>query len=250
MKFVAFLTLTIVFRFSVHAEARVLKISVGQIPQIAPNRDSGLVIEFIKAMQRAYPEGKIEYDVYPFKRSVDMVLSGESDAHLPILKFPGKSEKELGFAYSTANIWNVIFSLYANKNVPGLNPSTVTKFKIEAAAAEARMFAIGASPSTCMECSLKKVNAGRIDGFLFPSFEGDQMVKNFHLTDVRSFMYGRYEGKFILPLGDKGKETDKLLTLIIERTKKNGDYARTIGKINEQYKEWRPVNSEPAPAKK
>lgn len=217
-----------------------LKGSIGQLPVLAENNEKGMLIGFLKAMQKAYPEGKITFEVMPFKRSMQEVLSGKSDFHAPILKDPGKTEKELGFAFSDANVWDVIFAIYTPKNkivdirnLQGLN--------IETEAAHTAFFDFPVKPSTCIDCSLKKVDAGRIDGFIFAAMECDEIVKKLGLKNIKSAAFRTYEGKFVLPLGEKGKKTNAVLTEIFNRTKKNGDYAKTLGPIVEYYKNWKPM---------
>ncbi|MBW1783531.1 MAG: hypothetical protein JRL30_22655, partial [Deltaproteobacteria bacterium] len=60
--------------FLIHsAEARDLKASLPQLPPLVESADKGFLVDLVKAMDKAYPEGNISIVVYPFKRSLDNV---------------------------------------------------------------------------------------------------------------------------------------------------------------------------------
>lgn len=215
--------------------------TLGYLPVISEDNNKGILVNFLKAMQRAYPEGKISFEVLPFKRSLEGAINGKVDFHAPILKDPNKTPQELGFRYSDANVWNVIFALYTNRQNKEINIDNLSKYRIETDAAHVGFFGFPTIPSSCIDCSLKKVNAGRIDGYIFAAMESDSVVKRLGLKNVRSVPFRTYEGKFVIPLGKHGAEVNRLLTLIVNRTKQNGDYEKTIGIITRYYKNWRPI---------
>lgn len=215
--------------------------SLGQLPVIAESNEKGILVDFMKALQKAYPEGQIKFEVVPFKRSLQNAISGNSDFHAPILKDPTKTENDLGFAYSTDNIWDVIFALYTNKSNKNINIHNLNKYKIETDAGHVNFFNFKVEPSSCIECSLKKVDMGRIDGYIFAAMESDSIIKKNNLKNLRSVAFKTFEGKFVLPLGAKGKRADALLHLAFERTRQNGDFDRILGQIINYYKNWKPM---------
>ncbi len=221
-------------------KARDLKISVAQLPVISENKDKGVLVEYVKAMQKAYKKGKITYEVVPFNRSIHMVTSGQADIHVPILKIPGKTDAELGYSHSSENIWNVVFALYTHKDRKDITPETAKNFDVETDAAHVPFFNFAIKSSTCASCSLKRVNNGKTDGFIYASQQCDAIIAGENLKNLKSTKYQTFEGKFVLPMGEKRKEIDKILTDIVKETKANGDYDRTIGKIDSYYRNWKP----------
>ena len=214
--------------------------SLGSLPVLAETNEKGILVDYLNAMQRAYPEGKIQFDVVPLERSLKNVVSGASDFQAPLLKDPKQNEKDLNYRYSDASIFNVTFVLYTNRANKKINLKNLQDFNVESDVAGIRFMGFPAKASSCIECSLKKVNEGRIDGYIFAGLECDQFVDKDHLSNIKSAVFHKYDVRFTLPLGKKGDETNEILTKIVNRTKKNGDFHKILGVINDYYKNWKP----------
>lgn len=214
--------------------------SVGLLPIVAESEDKGVLVSFLKSMQKAYPEGSLKFKVQPFKRSMDEAINGNIDFHGPILKHPNKSEKELGFRYSKANIWNVVFALYTNSTKPGLDLKNLGKYNIETDAAHVGFFDFKINPSSCIECSLKKLAENRIDGFIFAAMESDAIIEKKGLRNIRSARYKEFEGKFVVPLTDRGHLVDIEIEKIVNRLKESGEDKKCIGIMTDYYRKWKP----------
>ncbi len=235
--FVLFICL-VVCRLSL-AEDRILKISLGNLPVIAESVDKGLLPDLIKAFQRAYPEGKIEVEVVPFLRSIENLKAGKVDVHAPLLKDTRKTEEELGYGFSDANLWSVTFALYVNRKKP-IDLKNPGKYQIETDAAHVDFFDFPVQPSSCLECSLKKLDIGRIDGFIFAALESDSIIEKLGLKNIKSYFYKTYEGKFVIPRGPEGRKINKLLSRLSKKVKANGDYQKALGPVLTYYKNWKP----------
>jgi polar amino acid transport system substrate-binding protein len=77
-----------------------------------------------------------------------------------------------------------------------------------------------------LECSLKKLEAGRIDGFIFASREIDTIIKRDHLKNIVRHRYKIFGSKFILPFNKKGEKLDKIICNTIEKMVKDGSLKR------------------------
>ncbi len=156
-------------------EARDLKASLAYLPKIAESPEKGVLVDLVRAMDEAYPEGKILIGVYPFKRSVDNVISGNADFHMPILLNPLIPEEKLPYSHSTVTFRKVIFVLYANKNNKDINPQNLCdhKYKIETYRGVADYFDFPVIPSDSIENSLKKADLGRTDGCILAMPEAE-----------------------------------------------------------------------------
>jgi polar amino acid transport system substrate-binding protein len=223
------------------AEDKILRVSLGRLPAIADSPEIGILPDLFRAYQKVYPEGTLKIDVVPFKRSIENVLTGKADLHGPILKDPTKTEKELGFSLSDANIWTVTFALYVNRNKKPVDPKHLEGLRIETDSAHVGYFNFPVQPSSCLECSLKKVDSGRIDGFIFAALECDTIIKKTGLKNIKSHFFRTYEGKFILPVGEQGQKTNKIISQLTDRVRKNGDYQKALGPILRYYENWKPL---------
>ncbi|MGD0489353.1 MAG: transporter substrate-binding domain-containing protein [Syntrophorhabdales bacterium] len=222
------------------AHARDLKVSLPFIPPLVESKDKGILVDLVKAMAEEYKGGTITWDVFPFPRSLENVEKGRADFHMPYIK-PDNPQR-IPFQYSSEVIFKVIFALYTNKNNKEINPGNVTKYKIETDEGVKHILDspipnIAGSPS--IESSLQKVDMGRIDGWIMAMPESDMALKKLGLKNVKRWKYKKYDVKALLPLGDKGKETDKILSDIIKKLKANGKYQKIMAPILDQnFEDW------------
>jgi hypothetical protein len=71
--------------------------------------------------------------------------------------------------------------------------------------------------------------------------ESDMVLKKLALKNIKRWEYGKYDVKAVLPLGDKGKEIDKILTDLIGKLKASGKYQKIMGPILDQkFDPWQP----------
>ena len=216
------------------ATAKDLKASLPILPPLVENADQGILVDLVKAIDEAYPDGSIVISVYPFKRSMQNVTSGAADFHMPILLNPDVPEDKLDFQHSTQTIFKVVFVLYTNKDNKEINPGNVNKFKIETDRAHVGYFDFPVKPSDSIEGSLKKVDMGRIDGFIFAMPETDAALNKLGLKNIKRQEYKTFDVKVVLPKGEKGKEVDEILTVSIQKLKDNGKYSQIMGPILDQ----------------
>lgn len=215
------------------AEARDLKASLGHIPMMAESPEKGMLVELVKAMDEIYTEGKITIDVYPCKRAIDNVVNGTHDFYVPLLKPDNVNEEEMPFNYSSG-IFDSIFVLYTNKNNTEINPGNVEKFKIETEAPAVSYFDFPIRPSNSVESSLKKLDIGRIDGYIFAMAETDFLLQKLDLKNIKRSYYKTYPAKIIVKKGPKGEEVDAIISSLIDKLKQNGTFVKIFGPVLNQ----------------
>ncbi len=214
------------------------KASLAQMPVYAESAEKGILVDLVKAI--AAESGKtIDYQVVPFARSMDNVIQGRVDFHMPLIQNPLIPEAELNYDHSTATIFHVNFVLYYHKDKP-LDRNNLSNYVIETDAAHVRYFPFSAAASTNLESSLRKLDMKRIDGFVFADFASDPIVKAHNLNNIRRELYQVFEVKIILPKGKKGGEADTFLSAIIARMRESGDYQAIMNAIDVEYSDWQP----------
>lgn len=213
-------------------------VSFGNLPQLAETKDKGILIDMVKALDAAMGSTS-ELGVFPFPRSIDNVTSGKAAYHLPELEDPKTDPASLPFDLSEAKFFEVPFVLYSNKN-KNISVKDLVGKKIETSSAHTRYFPFKVEGSSCFECSLKKVDAGRIDGFIFAMWESDSLVKANNLKNIKRELYQMFEVRAILPKGQRGGAIDKYLTEGVAKLTASGDYAKLMGPLLKGYVEWQP----------
>jgi ABC-type amino acid transport substrate-binding protein len=232
------LSTALIIFFSATAIAEDVTASLAQMPVYAESMDKGVLVDLVKAIQKQSGE-TIIYQVVPFKRSMSDVITGKVDFHMPLIQNPDLDEAALDYDHAAATIFHVNFVLYTHKGKP-VDKSNIANYKIETDAAHVSYFHGGIIPSTNIESSLKKVNAGRIDGLIFADMACDPVVKNLNLSNIKRELYKVFDVKVILPKGKRGQAVDNMLTTAIDALQKSGEYQKIMGIIDAPYNDWQP----------
>ena len=222
--------------FTMPALARDFKASIAQMPVYAESTDKGVLVDFVKAIADV-SGSKVNIQVVPFNRSMNDVISRVVDFHLPLIKSTIQDESKLDYDYSTETIFHVNFTLYTNKSKP-LDINKIKDYNLETDLAHVQYFGFPVAGSTSIEGSLKKVDAGRIDGFIFADNASDPVIKNLDLKNIHRQLYQVFDVKIILPKGEHGKETDKFLSDAIKKLRDNGKYDAIMGGIDRKFEDW------------
>ncbi len=237
LNFFAF-TFTIMILIIANAHAADYKVSLAKMPVYAESPEKGVLVEFSKAL--ASESGKsFQITVDPFARSMNNVKSGEADIHMPLIAIPDIDLTTLPYDYSTETIFHVNFVLYTKKN------SGITKeklysggLKVETDIAHVPYFDFKVTGSANLVQSLKKVNAGRIDAFIFADFASDPLIKKFNLTNIKRDLFRVYDVKIILPKGGRGGSVDNFLSKTIASMRTKGEFDKIMGIIDAPYEDW------------
>lgn len=125
---------------------------VAHMPLYAESADEGVLINFVKALSEESGR-EINIQLLPFSRSMQFVKNRQVDFHLPLIKAPYSSGRELDYDYSTATIFHVNFVLYDNKDNP-VDLNQLDKYTIETDTVHKEYFDFKIRASACMALSL------------------------------------------------------------------------------------------------
>jgi polar amino acid transport system substrate-binding protein len=221
------------------AEARDLKASMPRISILAESNDKGVLIDLLKAMAEEYKDGTITWEVWPPARGMENVEKGRADFLMPQLVNPNISPDKLPFQWGSDIIFRAIFCLYTNKNNKEINPGNLKRFKIETLNGMEGFYDFPVAGSPDMESSLKKVDMGRVDGWIMAMPESDQTLKRLGLKNIKRWKLKEYDSGIVLQKGPQGKEVDKILSSLIKKLKANGKYQKIMGPIiHQKFEEW------------
>ncbi len=212
--------------------AQTYKVSVGEIPA------TPILLEILKSIESANPGVKLEVTVRPFPRSLKAVLEDRAaDFHYPFIR--PANEASVLFDVSTEPAFRSPFMIYENKNKP-LDMSNPQQYKIETDMGHTGVFAFPAIGSGDIAASLRKVDAGRIDGYIFDELSTDEQLVAGEFKNIHRKLYAWVDACFVLPKGSKGGSLDLALTKIMENAKNNQSYKDAYGKLKAMYKgeEW------------
>lgn len=226
------------FTTTVFSAEKTYKASLAQLTVAAENEEKGVLVDLVKLWSKA-TGNNIFIKVYPFKRSLENAISHESDFHIPLIKNPYKTEAELGFDYSTSEIFKVNFVLYTNKGKP-IDNNKLSDYKITTDAAHVDFFNFKIGSEFSIESALNKLSLGRIDGFIFADSETDPVLIKLGLKNIKRELYRTYSVHAVLPRGEKGKGPDLMITEGMDIIKKNGEYSKLMDTVFKAYDDWQP----------
>jgi polar amino acid transport system substrate-binding protein len=226
------------FSSIIYASENRYKASIAQMPVISESPEKGVLVFLVKSWAEA-TGNEIDIKVYPFKRALDNAISGEADFEFPFIRNPYIDENKLSFDYSTSIIYDVNFVLYTSKNKT-IDKNNLSNYKIGTDAAHVDYFDFKVLPEYDVESALKKIDLGRIDGFIHADVVVDPVLKNLGLKSIKRELFKVYHVHAILPKGEKGKDTDLMITEALKRVKKSGRFSELMDPVYKEYNNWQP----------
>jgi polar amino acid transport system substrate-binding protein len=240
------LLLANIFAVAAQNESNDLKASVAEIPGLADSTGKGPLIDLVKAIDEAYTEGSINIKTYPFNRSVNNVVTGEADFHLPYMENPEVDQSKLPFYNECEPLGKVYFVLYTNtdkiitkKNVYDIVSSkSKMPYTIEAPGGDQYPFTI--IQTNDIVTSLKKLALGRLDGVLWAVDEADVVLKSLKLKNIHRELIIEGNSSLIVRKGSGSDKVIKKLNDAIIVLRKNGKLESIHSKLHLPYTEWQP----------
>jgi polar amino acid transport system substrate-binding protein len=233
--------------------ARDLQASIGDIANMTDSSDAGPFVELVKAIDAGYAGGSITRKVFPFERSIENVITGRADFHIPVLRDPKINPDSLPYRFVSEKLGVVSFVLYSHVDRPltseliheRLRDASASPYVIEVLAgapAEAFDFPIRfARGAKAIEQSMQRAAAQRIDAFLVPQEEGDRVLRQLKLKDVHRALCVAFDDVIAIPKGPAGDEVDAILSETLRSLKAKGAWTRLYHRVHQPYDDWQPA---------
>lgn len=226
--------LYLIVSFSGSLEAEDFVASLPEIPVLSEPSGNGIFVQLIEALDEEYTEGKISYDIVPFQRSLHNVARGKADFHLPLIEY--ESQKLDGLKLSEFSLYTVQFSIFSNrskrivtrKDIDSLKATDQFGLIIETDRTHLSQFDFPVLASSCMECSLKKLTAGRIDALIFGGKSISFLREKLLLDNIHEESFDTYEVKFVVGDTPRGEVVERKLTAVFNQLKESGEYERML----------------------
>jgi polar amino acid transport system substrate-binding protein len=183
------------------------------------------------------------------QRMVSMIIAKQADIGMPMLAIKNQDQiNKLPYDYSTdKQEGGVTFILYTNKSKPidmeSLKKGNPNKYNIESDVSNINLFDFTTLPSYNIEGSFRKVESGRIDGYIMGQISSDPVLKSLNLKNVKRQFFETYNTIFILQKGSKGSAVDKFLSEGLKKinaSKKLYDEFVAPAKKSVVYDDWQP----------
>lgn len=218
----------------------VIKASVAQTPTLDEQHSSHSMVKLVEAIADELHQ-PIKVYVVPFKRSLHYLKTGKVDFHLPLIQTGTNPVPNI--RYSKESLFQVSFVLYRQKDKP-INTRQLATYYIETEDFHRQLFAFDTAPSSCLECSLRNVQMGRIDAFLYADTSVDPTLSENPqaFSRVHRQYFASYPAKVLYPKSLQGRKTEQLITAAIKSLKRKNKLQAIIGRYNQPFRLWQPAN--------
>ncbi len=223
--------------------------SLALIPGLIDSPEKGPFVEIVKAMGSVYTGGKIKIETYPFARSVDNVIKGKADFHIPTIRNRALSDAGLPYRFTTEKIGTVCIVIYSNKE------KQITKKMLAAAMAQKGqfpyaidlpagiegLFGFPGSPSNDVAMSLQKLAKKRIDALVWAQEEVDLALRNMKLNMITREHWADFDDSIIIAKGPQGDAVDEILSGALKKLRASGRLQALYTKVHRPYDDWQPT---------
>ncbi len=224
------------------AEGKDLTVSVGQIPGHAEKGPDGQprggFIDLIKAMDEVYEEGSIIIlGVFPFKRSLLNLKSGDADFHLPLVKVDERVVEDLVF--SSERIAHLAEVLYTNAEKPELDFDNLDRYTFEVVQGHGE-HRFNVKEISHLEDGVLNVANGGSDGFLLEQDAADAYIRAHQVKNIRRKLFRQLPVHIMFAKTPDVDELDRIVTIIIRKLRESGRLQEIMDKVHKPYEDWQP----------
>lgn len=190
--------------------AQTYRVAVGDIPGAVENN-----VKLLNAIAEAMGF-KLEVQVVPMNRMFNMIINGQADFGVPTIKITNQEKiKALPYDLSEAGIVPVELWLYTNKSKPidieELKKGNPKNYRIESEGANIDLIDFKISAAMTVEAGIKKLDSGRIDGFIHNNQAVDPIIDALKLKNIAKQLFVTLDTGYVLPKGARGGKLDQLL---------------------------------------
>jgi len=229
--------------------AKDFKASIAHIPMLAETSDKGAFIDLTKALDNVYEEGSFAIKVYPMGRSLNNVVNGRADFHIPMIRSPYVDINTLPYRFAERKMGTVCFVIYSHKNNPItremiLNDANTSVFpyKIETLRGmkDLLQFPFAIKESSQIEQSLRNIAKKRVDALIFAQEETDFVLRKLNLASIHRSLFACWDDVIVIPKGEKGEAVDKVISSALQTLDDNGTLVELRKKIHVPFIDWQP----------
>ncbi|MBN1980883.1 MAG: hypothetical protein JW795_05090 [Chitinivibrionales bacterium] len=242
--------LLVIFFFAARpSNGKDIIISLASLGELASTPEKGYFVDYFKALDELYTDGKFIISVYPFMRSLSTVINKTADVHVPMIKDPKINYDTMPFRFVTKPMGTVAIVIYSNSSKPitrkmideamGKKPFP---YKIELNLGTESMYDFPTITTTEMIATMEKIRLGRSDAYLSAQEEGDVLVINNKMKWVHRELFSHLDDLIAIQSGPRGDEVDKILSDLITKLDQSGKSKALREKIHVSYIEWQPAD--------
>ena len=232
------------------AAGKDLNCTIAIIPGLSEPPGKGAFVDLAKAMAEVYTEGKINIELNPWGRSIDNVVKGKADFHIPNMRVPGVDESKIPFRFAKKQFGELVQVIYSNQN------KVITKKMLDDAAAKWKegtpfpyvievtggdQYPFPTVATNDYVSSFKKLALGRIDAILGAQEDCDKPLRELKLKEVHRSEWNHFQDVLVVAKGPRGEEVDRIVSEILTKLEKSGKLQKIYSQLHGPYNDWQPA---------
>jgi polar amino acid transport system substrate-binding protein len=225
--------------------------SLAELPGLAESPQEGAFVEVAKAIDTVYTDGRITVRLFPFSRSVNNIIEGKADFHIPSIRNADIDQTHFPYRMVTEKIGTVCFVIYSHREQPltkQMLDDAIRKtqggapfpYKIEVPKGIEGQFPFPAISSNYVDQSLKKVAAKRIDALVWAQEETDLSLKRLKINIIEREFWQTFDDVILIPKGPEGDRLDTILSDALNKLRASGQLEQLYSHIHRPYDDWQP----------
>lgn len=231
------------------AQSNDIKVSIANIPGMADSPEKGVFVEFMKALDEEYTEGRILIEVVPFGRAHRNVATGDADLALPGFILPGTPDAKFPYSWIPEPMGAFTMVIYSPASKP-LGKKDVDEamarggkfpFVVEAGGGSEAVFPFPIQANNDLPGALKKVQAKRSDAVLWAS-EGDLVLRELRLKGVHREAFDQYHDVVLVSKTPRGELVKAKIDAAMKRMRASGKLQKVYAKVHPAWEEWQPAD--------
>jgi ABC-type amino acid transport substrate-binding protein len=235
------------------AAGKDLNCTIAIIPGLSEPPGKGAFVDLAKAMAEVYTEGKINIELNPWGRSIDNVVKGKADFHIPNMRVPGVDESKIPFRFAKKEFGELVQVIYSN------GQKVITKKMLDDAAAKWKadgkpfpyvievtggdQYPFPTVPTNDYSASFKKLALGRIDAILGAQEDCDKPLREMRLKDIHRAEWNHFQDVLVVPKGPHGDEVDRIVSDLLTKLEKSGKLQKIYSQLHGPYNDWQPATA-------
>jgi polar amino acid transport system substrate-binding protein len=225
--------------------------SLAELPGLAESPEEGAFVEVVKAIDTLYTDGRITITLFPFARSVNNIIEGKADFHIPSIRNADSDQTHSPYRMVTEKIGTVCFVIYSHREQPltkQMLDDAIGKtqggapfpYTIEVPQGIEEQFPFPAVSSNYVVRSLKKVAAKRIDALVWAQEETDLTLKLLKIDSLQREFWQTFDDVILIPKGPEGDRVDAILSDALNKLRASGQLEQLYSHIHRPYDDWQP----------
>ena len=202
----------------------------------------GGFVELVKLMDEFYEAGDIKIALYPFKRSINNVVIGEADFHVPLIK-PDINQVDRPFDYASTCFTKVSFVLYTRATVD-LDVNDLDALNIETQRGHKEYFDFDIDEVDSIDQGMKKMLSARTDGFIMEQDAVDAYIRENEIDKVRRKHFATWDSCIVISKDEKGRQVNAILSTLLSSLEKDGRFREVVANIHKPYVDWQPYHQD------